>query len=110
MTAEVIFHPEPWLRFPIRQPLRLSLWPAAKAHSVPAEFQIQEPVQAGTAYVLQIETLLAPVLEDLMQPGAAILFGTPPTRIAGEGRILSIEPKVPGPAVWVSPKTLNGPI
>ncbi|RTQ46239.1 hypothetical protein EJV47_22175 [Hymenobacter gummosus] len=91
LVAEVTFHPDSWLRFPLSQPLRLSLWPAANPVSAPAEFRILAPLRAGAAYTLRIDTLLLPGLEALMQPGAAIRFGMPPTRIAGAGRILRLE-------------------
>lgn len=112
LVAEVTFWPDgPYqLRFPLTQPLRLSLWPAANPLSAPAEFQIQEPVHAGTAYVLRIDTLLVSGLEAEMQPGAVIRFGAPPARIVGEGRIIRIEPARRGPAAWVTPKTPNGSV
>ena len=112
LLAEVTFRSDgpSQLRFPLTQPIRLSLWPVINPLSAPAIFQIQEPMHADTAYILRIDTLLVAGLEAVMQPGALIRFGVPPTRFVGEGRIISIETVERGPAVWVTPKTLNGPI
>ncbi|GAB2951254.1 hypothetical protein GCM10027048_15370 [Hymenobacter coalescens] len=110
LVAEVTFFATTaaWSSFPLHGPRRMSLWGLGAPSSSPSEFQLTESLHADTPAVVRIATIIPSGLEPYLQVGSTIFFGTFP-RAVGQGRILGIEP-YEHKTVWVTPKTLNGPV
>ncbi|MCC3158315.1 hypothetical protein LJ737_13785 [Hymenobacter sp. 15J16-1T3B] len=110
LLAEVVFYATnaDWPKFPMSGPRRMSLWGREAPGSTPSEFQLTERLHADTPTVVRIATIIPEVLEPYLQVGSTILFGTYPHAV-GQGCILRTEP-YEHKTVWVTPKTLNGPI